>query len=188
MMTEQAGDASQTEGEYWQIERARSGAIDAYDGLVTRHRARAVRVARSFVRDRDLAEDIAQEAFVRTFLAIRNLRSPEAFQVYLTRTIVRLSIDYFRKSSAGELPTAEIDSPGTESIGPEESIYIRGILDRLSMKLRTVIVLRDVNGMEYESIARTLRVPIGTVRSRLSAARAAFRSMYMAGVAADEEA
>lgn len=183
MMTEQVENASHIESEYWLIERARSGAIDAYDDLVTRHRARAVRVARSFVRDRDLAEDIAQEAFVRTFLAIRNLRSPEAFEVYLTRTIVRLSIDHFRKSSSNEFATTEIDPPTAKSISPEESIYIRGILDKLSTKLRTVIVLRDINGMDYESIARTLRLPIGTVRSRISAARASFKLMYISGIA-----
>ena len=176
MQTETASDVVP---EVSLVASARSGSDIACDQLVTRHRARAVRIARSFVRDRDLAEDIAQEAFVRTFLAIKKLRDPGAFTSYLTRTIVRLSIDHSRKSSSHEIVSDPDPPPAQPSMSAEESIYIRAILDQLSVKLRTIIVLRDISGMDYAAIARTLRIPIGTVRSRLAAARSAFKAAYL---------
>ena len=75
------------------VYRARTGDATAFDDLVVRYHSTAVRIARSFVRDRDLSEDVAQEAFVRTFLAIRRLRESDAFLRYLTRAIVRICID-----------------------------------------------------------------------------------------------
>jgi RNA polymerase sigma-70 factor (ECF subfamily) len=161
------------------IDRARRGDMRAHDELVTCYRARAVRIARSFVRDREAAHDVAQEAFVRAFLSIRRLRNPAAFETYLTRTIVRLAIDRSRKASSGEIPVGIEPQPADPPTPPEEAIHVRLILGRLSRKLRAVMVLRDVAGMDYASIARALRIPIGTVRSRLSAARAAFKSLYL---------
>jgi RNA polymerase sigma-70 factor, ECF subfamily len=181
------------------IARAQQGDPQACDELVRRYRARALRVAKSFLRDQDLSEDIAQEAFVRTFLSIRRLRDPAAFLSYLNRAIVRLSIDHCRKRSSHEV-TLLVDphiSLGPTRIDPhtypsptpvEESIFIHAILDKLSWKLRTVIVLRDVEGMDYAAIAGTLRIPVGTVRSRLSAARAAFKELYLSGSEAEKEA
>lgn len=174
--------ASSVETDEEVIYQARLGFTHAFDKLVTRHRARAVRIARSFVRDKDLAEDIAQEAFVKTFLAISALKKPDAFTSYLTRTIVRLCIDHSRKSSSSEA-TVEIESPPPEQgVSAEDSIYIHTVLQKLSWKLRQMIVLRDVNGMDYAAIAKALRLPVGTVRSRLSAARAAFRKLYLGGI------
>jgi RNA polymerase sigma-70 factor, ECF subfamily len=181
------------------IARAQQGDPQACDELVRRYRARAVRVARSFLRDQDLSEDIAQEAFVRTFLSIRKLRDPAAFLSYLNRAIVRLSIDHCRKRSSHEvalivdphisLERTQADTRFCPAPTPvEESIYIHAILHQLSWKLRTVIVLRDVEGMDYAAIARTLRIPTGTVRSRLSAARAAFKELYLSGAKAEKEA
>jgi len=163
------------------VARACQGDLDAYDELVTQYRAMAVRIAQSFVRDRELAEDVAQESFVRAFLSIRKLRSPEAFKSYLTRTIVRSAIDYRRKSYTGEVVMEIAPKPSADSTLNEETIYIHYVLDHLSAKLREVIILRDLAGMDYESIAEALKLPVGTVRSRLSAARSAFKTMYLNG-------
>lgn len=189
MMTQDNSGTTYTEPEYMAIEKACQVDLAAYDELVTRYRARAVRVARSFVRDRDLAEDIAQDAFVRTLQAIRWLRNPGAFGSYLTRTIVRLCIDYSRKNSSHESPS-EIDEhlASDEGLPSDEAIYIQSILAQLSEKLRVVIILRDIDGMDYQAIARILRVPVGTVRSRLAAARASFKALYLGGIAAEREA
>lgn len=171
----------------WLLQRACSGDREACSALVTQHRARAVRVARSFVRDKDLAEDIAQEAFVRTFQKITGLRNPQAFFSYLMRTIVRLCIDHSRKLSSYETPIDFDDQLSDFGQPNEEAIYVRSVLSQLSIKQRAVIILRDVDGMDYESIARTLRLPIGTVRSRLAAARASFKELYLDGIEAEKE-
>ena len=170
------------------VARAQAGDMTACDELVTCYRARAVRMAQSFLRDHDLAEDIAQEAFVRAFLALGRLRNHGAFFTYLTRTIVRLCIDRSRRAASSELTMNPQPPSAEERMSLEETVYIHEILKQLSWKLRTVIVLRDVNGLDYAGIAKTLRVPVGTVRSRLSAARAEFRRLYLSGTATDKEA
>jgi RNA polymerase sigma-70 factor (ECF subfamily) len=145
-----------------------------------------VRIARSFVRDRDVAEDIAQDAFVRAFVSIHDLKSTGSFTSYLTRIIVRLCIDRSRKSSADEV-VLDLEPPAWDlDKAPEEVWYVHSILEKLSCKLREVIVLRDVEGMDYASIAEALTIPIGTVRSRLSAARAVFKELYISGCAEEE--
>ena len=170
------------------VARAQAGDTTACDELVTCYRARAVRMAQSFLRDRDLAEDIAQEAFVRAFLALGRLRNHGSFFTNLTRTIVRLCIDRSRRAASTELIMNPQPPSAEQRMSLEETVYIHEILKRLSWKLRTVIVLRDVNGLDYASIAKTLRVPVGTVRSKLSAARAEFRRLYLSGTASDKEA
>jgi RNA polymerase sigma-70 factor (ECF subfamily) len=181
------GCASDRVSDFTLIEQAKSDDMSAYDEIVTRYRTRAVRIAQSFLHDRELAEDIAQEAFVRAFLSIRKLRNPEAFTTYLTRTIIRLAIDHSRKFFSTEI-MMELDPPAESPKIPfEESMYIHGILEQLSWKLQTVIVLRDIEGMDYLTIAEILKIPVGTVRSRLSAARAAFKALYIGGMAEEEE-
>jgi RNA polymerase sigma-70 factor (ECF subfamily) len=182
------GCASNAVSDLTLIERAKNDDLSAYDELVTRYRARAVRIAQSFLHNRELAEDIAQEAFVRTFLSIKKLKAAEAFMTYLTRTIIRQSVDYSRRLYSTEI-LMESDTPAdTSEISIEESMYIHWILEQLSWKLQTVIVLRDIDGMDYISISEVLKIPIGTVRSRLSAARATFKALYLGGIAEEEGA
>lgn len=183
----QTRTSSEVEPDLVIIERARGGDMGACDELVTRYRARAVRLARSFARDRELAEDIAQEAFIRTFQSIGKLRCTDAFFTYLARAIVRLCIDHSRKSSSTEIPLDLDPLPTNQSLPAEEAMYVRDVLERLSWKLRQVIVLRDVNELDYWTIAGILKVPLGTVRSRLSAARTAFKAMYLGGIAPGKE-
>lgn len=168
------------------VARVRLGDASAYDELVRRHRTRAVRIARSFIRDKDLAEDTAQEAFVRTFLSLDKLRVEDAFVTYLTRTIVRLAIDHSRKKSSSEVLMDVDPPPADKCVNTEEALYVRSVLDKLSIKLRTVIVLRDVDGMDYDSISRVLKLPVGTVKSRLAAARAEFKLLYLEGMGTGE--
>ncbi len=183
----QTRTSSVVESDLAVIERAREGDMDACDELVTRYRARAVRLARSFVRDRELAEDMAQEAFVKTFLSLGRLKRAESFFSFLARTTVRLCIDHSRKSSSTEIPRSIESPPPDDRMCVEDVMYVHCVLEKLSWKLRQVIVLRDVNELDYWTIATILKVPVGTVRSRLSAARAAFRSLYLGGIALEKE-
>jgi len=163
------------------IARAKTGDDAAYLWLLSRYRLRAVRLAAHVLRRDSEAEDVAQEAFIRAFRDIRTLRA-ERFLPWLYRIVVRLCLDRKRltrwtseqpMSAAPELVTAHGVS---ESV--TERVVVEMLLDRLSPPMRAVLVLRELECLDYEEIAGVLGIPIGTVRSRLNSARSQFRILW----------
>jgi RNA polymerase sigma-70 factor (ECF subfamily) len=169
------------------VQRCRFGDEAAFDSLITRHRSRTLAIAHHMLGDRDAAEDVVQEAFVRVFLRIRELRGDGAFGGWLRRIVMRLCVDHERRRAAGEVRMSEPPAEGRQAGDPVTAIAVRQALDRLSPKLRSVLVLRDLEGMDYHTIADTLGIPLGTVRSRLSAARLTFKELYRSHVLEGEE-
>lgn len=132
------------------------------------------------MRDRHEAEDVAQEAFLKAFREIAKLRDDRAFSGYLYRICVRLCMDRLRLKRA-EL--VEFDSIQPHSGGAVENrVVIEKILDQLPAELRATIVLREMEQLSYEEVAEVMRVPIGTVRSRLHTARERFRRLWLEAV------
>ena len=164
------------------LARARAGDEAAFRFFLERYKARTVRLASHILRgphgSAD-AEDAAAEAFTRAFRAVRSVRG-EAFFPFLCRITVRVCAERQRKSGWGrELSLQEWDAP-TVPPPADTRLLVEALLERLSPPLRAALVLREMEGMEYDDIARVLHVPVGTVRSRLSAARAQFRSLWTA--------
>jgi RNA polymerase sigma-70 factor (ECF subfamily) len=166
------------------IARARQGDVAAFDWLATRYRARAVRLAAHVLRRPSEAEDVAQEAFLRAFTQIRSFRGDAAFYTWLARIVIRLCLNRMRHPGwyRERAPRDEIDYGETPQQQTAEQIDTRllidALLDRLSPPLRIALVLREVEGLDYQEIADTLQIPVGTVRSRLNAARTQFRTLW----------
>jgi len=162
------------------LARARAGEDAAFRWLLTRYRLRTLRLAGHVLRSGEAdAEDVVQEAFVRAFRAVPSLRG-DAFFPFLCRITVRVCADRQRRAGWGrEMPLADWDAP---ALPPHSDmrLLVEAMLDRLSPPLRAALVLREMDGMDYDDIARVLQVPVGTVRSRLSAARAQFRQWWTA--------
>lgn len=168
------------------LQRARAGELAAFDWLMTRYRDRAVRLAAHVLRRPAEAEDLAQEAFLRAFSQIRDFRGDAAFYTWLYRIIVRLSLNRMRHPD-WHLEFEAVDDQ--EWIGPpsvpsetdrsETRLLIEVLLDRLTPPLRAALVLRELEGLDYDEIAETLEIPVGTVRSRLNAARTQFRTLWL---------
>jgi RNA polymerase sigma-70 factor (ECF subfamily) len=169
------------------VERCRRGDEAAFDDLITRHRARTIAIAYHLLGNREAAQDAAQEAFVRVFLVIRKLRGNAAFAAWLRRIVVRVCLDHRRRRASREVSLPERAEPARPAGDPDSAIIVRQLLDRLSPKLRAILVLRDMHGMDYRTIAETLDIPLGTVRSRLSAARLTFKDLYRAHMLEGEE-
>ena len=162
------------------VRRCRHGDEAALGSLIARHRNRLIRTASNLLRDRHEAEDVAQESFLKAFREIGKLRDDRAFSGYLYRICVRLCMDRLRLKRA---EPAEFDSVQEHSGGLiENRVVIEKCLDQLPADLRTTLVLREIEQLSYEEVADTMRVPIGTVRSRLHTAREKFRKLWIEAV------
>lgn len=164
--------------------RAQAGEIAAFDWLMQRYRERAIRLAAHILRRPSEAEDLAQEAFLRAFGQIRAFRGDAAFYTWLYRIVVRACLNHMRTPNWNREHNALLDESYLIGIEPsgvtqsENRLLIEALLDNLSPPLRAALVLRELEGLSYEEIAETLEVPVGTVRSRLNAARAQFRALW----------
>jgi RNA polymerase sigma-70 factor (ECF subfamily) len=159
------------------VARCREGDEVAMTALIEKHRNRLVRTAANLLRDRYEAEDIAQEAFLKAFREIHKLREDKAFSGYLYRICVRLCMDRLRLKRP-EL--VEFD-PGTPAKGTnvENKVVVEKLLAMMPIDLRTTLVLREMEQLSYEEVAEVMRVPVGTVRSRLHSAREKFRTLWL---------
>ncbi len=171
------------------ISRACSGDESAFGWLLSRYRGRAVRLAAHVLRRPDEAEDAAQEAFIRAFRSIRSFRGQGRFYTWLYHIVVRVCLDRKRLARWSAEVSHEESMLFRTSHDPREAsdarLAVESLMDRLSAPMRAALVLRELEGMEYEEIAQVLEIPIGTVRSRLNTARAQFRELWHS---ADSEA
>jgi len=164
---------------HWVV-RAKEGQEHSMRLLIERHRNRLVRVASNILRDANEAEDVAQEAFLKAFRELDRLRDDQAFSGYVYRICVRLCMDRLRSRRAEPAEFESATADQGEAI--ENRVVIERLLDRLPYDLRVTLVLREVEQLSYDEIAEVLRVPVGTVRSRLHAAREKFRALWLEAV------
>ena len=168
------------------VERCLGGEEAAWEDLVRLHSRRVFGICFRFTGSAGEAQDIAQEVFLRVFQSLKSFRAGEgSFQVWLARLTRNLLIDNYRKgrmarstdSIEDQLATLEEKSAvgaRTEGMleGREASEVLQSALQKLSPELREAVVLRDLEEMEYREIAGVLRVPEGTVKSRINRGRA----------------
>jgi RNA polymerase sigma-70 factor (ECF subfamily) len=176
-----------TEADAEIIEQARKGDPAAWEKLVIRHSKRIYNLCYRFVGRMDQAEDLTQEVFIKVF---RNLSSynPETgqFVTWIMSVGRNLLIDHYRHSkddratvSADEneefslLDTVPSNqpSPQSELEREERATVLRGALRRLPPQLREAVILRDLEELTYEEIGEILKVPEGTVKSRINRGR-----------------
>jgi RNA polymerase sigma-70 factor (ECF subfamily) len=168
-----------------QIARAQSGDEAAIDWLLARYRCRVVRLAAHILRRPADAEDAAQEAFVRAFRNLHAFRGQGRFYTWLYQIVVRVCLD-LRRLSRWSAETYLEDQPeilergdtGLASI--DSRLLVEALLDRISPPIRATLVLRELEGLEYEEIARVMQIPVGRVRWRLHAARTEFQKLLRA--------
>jgi len=154
----------------------RAGNDEALRVLVDRHRAAAFGLALRLCGDREAAEDLAQEAFLRALSRIHLYDGAQPFRPWLFRILGRIHVDNLRRRR--EFADADPDPPpGYDNT--ETDLFVQEVLGRLSQPHRAVLILHEVVGLSYEELAKLFHIPLGTVRSRLAHARAAFRIQYL---------
>lgn len=165
------------------IARASKGDSEAFGVLVERYQRRVANVALSVVHNQDDAIELAQETFVRAYENLSKFESRSSFSTWLYRIAANLAIDFWRREGRhvvlrGEdaeneirkLPSDTGDSFKTAS-RKELSARLTAALEELTPEHRTVILLREVEGLSYDEISAALNCPRGTVMSRLHYAR-----------------
>jgi RNA polymerase sigma-70 factor (ECF subfamily) len=181
--TEPASEFLAAVEEAW-IARAKLGEREAQQWLLTRYRSRVVRLATHILRRPDEAEDVAQEALVRALTQIKTYRGEASFSTWLLRIATRVCIDHTRRRTRRKEVAFEDTFSETHATTPgpvlDARLLVSSLLDELTPPLRAALVLRELEELSYEEIAAMLEIPVGTVRSRLSAARTRFRQLYEA--------
>lgn len=175
------------------IREAKQGKKDAFAILVRRFKDHVFRYAYGMLGDRMEAEDVSQEAFIRCYASLPRLESEYSFSSWLNRIVSNLCADRLKKRSREKTTSTNHEAFDEMEIRDSREQYrvqrlqqtIKEAMERLTPDHRQIILLHDVQGFHYDEIAQTLEIPIGTVKSRLHAARLALRSVMRRGE--DEE-
>ena len=156
------------------VARCKAGDAAAYSSLVERHQTTVYNIAYRMVRSRDEADDLAQDAFVKAFGAMRGFRGECSFRTWICRIVARLCVDFLRARPRQPRPLDELPETGTDGDWTEEAVN-RQVLEQAVASLpahyRAAIVLRHSEGLAYEEIARILHLPLGTVKTHIRRAR-----------------
>ena len=171
------------------VKRCQAGDTKAFNELVTRYRGKVYAMIYNMVRNEQDAWDLAQDGFLKAWKSIANFRGQSAFYTWLYRIMTNVTIDWLRKKQieggtefddALELKDIEPGSatvPRAEPLPDEKMAHaeirkrIDGALEKLSPEHRAVIVMKEIDGLQYNEIAEAIGCSLGTVMSRLFYAR-----------------
>jgi RNA polymerase sigma-70 factor (ECF subfamily) len=170
------------------VRRAQSGDAWAFDRLVLKYRPRIVELTMRYTRNPADAEDATQETFIKAYRGLRHFRGDCAFYTWLyriasncasnvlksrRRDFLKNTIDFAEFRDAARLPSRLREMATPEELALTADIHgtVNSALDGLSEEHRTVITLREIDGLSYQEIASAMSIPVGTVRSRVFRAR-----------------
>ena len=165
------------------VAKARGGNLFAFEEIVKRHQRRVYGIALRIVRRHDVADDVAQETFIRAHQALGSFDLSRPFGPWISRIAANLAVNHVRSPEAREDPLpegyAETRAPGesplTGVLEREAREVLESALESLPAGQRAVFVLRVMEELSYREIAAALGISMGTVMSRLSRARERLR-------------
>lgn len=163
------------------LERASLGHADALEEIYRSSCGFVYSVALRTVRSREDAEEVTQDVFLKVFRHLNSFKGKSAFSTWLYRITVNTAMDRLRKygrkdSKHVDLEEAEDTAVTLPEAGKnlDQDVHehtVQNLLSHLSPDQRVCIILREIEGLQYEEIAKTLRININTVRTRLKRAR-----------------
>ena len=163
------------------VRRVKKGDYRAFDLLVLKYQSRVMATVFKYVKEKELAEDITQEAFVKSFKSIDSFREESSFYTWIYRIAVNTAKNYLISVKRREetllsdfsgddnyVPEKlDVDSPQDILSASELRDLIFESLTTLGEETRTALSLREFDGLSYEQIAQIVKCPVGTVRSRI---------------------
>ena len=170
------------------VKRARKGALAAYDDLVRRYQERIYATVYHMTANHEDANDLAQEAFIKAFQALKSFKGGSSFYTWVYRIAVNKTINFLKqRRNKGQMSLDDLDfnaehdpdlvalisdkTPRREVGLAELQEKLNAAMQKLSEPHRMLVVLHDVQGLSHEEIAKIMECNIGTVRSRLFYAR-----------------
>jgi len=182
------------------IARCRKGDARSFEGLVGRHQERVFNTVYRMVGSYEEACDLTQEAFLNAYRGLARFRGGAKFSTWMYRIALNAAYSHLRRQAArpktvtlqttggdendprGEPPARE-DGPAVMAENREEARLMSEALMRLGAQERELVVLRDLQGRDYEEMAEILGCPLGTIKSRLHRARSALRDLVLPKIA-----
>ncbi len=170
------------------IERAQNGDVSAFEELVSLYAKKIYNYCYRMTDSREDAEDLAQEVFIKVYRNLKSFKGDSRFSTWIYRIAYNTCVDRYRKGRKLDTvslnPGKNEDSVEIELVSsdplPEEEVIkreryrkLQACIAGLKPEYKTVIILRDIQNYSYEEIAEILQVPLGTVKSHISRARAA---------------
>ena len=162
------------------------GETDAFEILVRRHEKTIFNLVYRMLGDYDDAAEVSQEVFLSAYRAIGQFRGDANFSTWLYRIALNHATTRRRSISSRQQKTVPIDDMEPLSdpeLGPAETLERKEIRERVQLALNklepddaTMILLRDLQDISYDEVARVLEIPVGTVKSRLHRARQALKT------------
>ncbi len=174
------------------VERVKNGDVSAFDILTRKYRERLYRVVYNMVANREDAMDITQSAFIKAFSSINSFRGGASFYTWLYRIAINSSISFLKRArlrrffsldnTDESLAANDVLEKLSENNGAERGVILSELkeklneaLQTLSIKHRTVIVLREIEGLSHQEIAKITNTSENTVRTRLHYAKSILR-------------
>jgi len=163
------------------VRRVKKGDYRAFDLLVLKYQSRVISTVFKYVKERQLAEDITQEAFIKSYKSIDSFRGESSFYTWVYRIAVNTAKNYLVSSKRRDEVVisdlsednsfypekSDVDSPHDILKASELRDLIFETLSSLGEETRTALSLREFDGLSYEQIAEIVKCPVGTVRSRI---------------------
>ncbi|HEX6467165.1 MAG TPA: sigma-70 family RNA polymerase sigma factor [Terriglobales bacterium] len=175
------------------VQRCVAGDTTAWEELVREHSRRIYNICFRFTGSGADAEDLTQETFIKIYRSLTSYDEQKgAFTTWITTMTRNLLVDHFRRSKQDRITDSMDSALGTEEDGPtlsekiedakpapdtvlaskERQKLVQQALQKISPDLREAVILRDLQDMDYREIAQVLKVPEGTVKSRINRGRA----------------
>jgi RNA polymerase sigma-70 factor (ECF subfamily) len=157
------------------IRSAASGNTSAFAELVRLYRFRVLRTAAGILGSSDEAEDVAQQVFIKLWQHLGDYDPTGSFASWIYRITVNLAIDALRRRKhetllSDDQPAGQVDAEG-QVLARGQRDAVRRAIAKLPDKTRAALVLREYEQLSYKEIAEALKIPLGTVMSRLNYAR-----------------
>jgi len=167
------------------VEKCRKGDINAFELLVLKYQRRVFNLIYRLTGDNEMVEDIAQEVFLKAYKSLDSFQGKSSFYTWLYRIAINTSFNHIKSNKENQFKVLESDSGGDKIYDNAENILdteqlieqhelskkIEEAINSLNDEQKTIIVLRDVEGLSYDEIGKIIGCPSGTVRSRLFRAR-----------------
>lgn len=161
------------------VDRIKNGDSSSFEELVEKYQHQVVSLIARQVGDQIVAEELAQDVFVRAYKGIKSFRGESNFSTWLIRISLNVVNSYFssklykqrKRTLEFSLSKHDIQEELADEVTDESKELLRVALENLKPQFKDVLVLCSLEGKKYEDVASILDVPIGTVRSRLNKAR-----------------
>lgn len=173
------------------VENAKSGSIEAYEELVLLYSKKIYNYCYGMTSSKENAEDLTQDVFIKVYKHISKFKKESQFSTWIYKIAHNACMDFFRKNKTSTASLIWINSEGEEEISEipseeksldeiviaaEQREMVREAIGRLKPEYKSVVILRELRDMSYDEISKVLNMPLGTVKSYISRARAELKA------------